>query len=246
MRYRLRADRLATLLQSSRLSQNHWALKLGLSRGHWSDIVNGRHPYPSAKTRQRMLEGFGVELDELFAAEAHPAPKWNPKRAPASTNAARESSHLGSRHAHCEPVHALPLDFSTGPARRPQAEPASPPRRFSMSRISDELRQASRSLRRDWRFALGVILTLGLGVGLGVPVLALADEFFLRPPPGVSDAARTVRILTRSYGNNGPWLNDGLTGLDYSVLRRARSLSGVAAWATLSRSLGRGENARPI
>jgi hypothetical protein len=25
----------------SNLSQNHWAMKLGLSRGHWSDIVNG-------------------------------------------------------------------------------------------------------------------------------------------------------------------------------------------------------------
>src|SRR5687768_14988359 len=69
MRLRLRTDRLAALLAASRLSQNHWALRLGLSRGHWSDIVNGRHPYPSAKTRQRMLEVFDVPERELFAPD---------------------------------------------------------------------------------------------------------------------------------------------------------------------------------
>src|SRR3954466_12718504 len=69
MRLRLRSDRLAELLAASRLSQNHWALKLGLSRGHWSDIVNGHHPFPSAKTRQRMLELFDVPQEELFAPE---------------------------------------------------------------------------------------------------------------------------------------------------------------------------------
>jgi len=69
MRLRLRTDRLAELLAASRLSQNHWAIKLGLSRGHWSDIVNGRHPFPSAKTRDRMLETFGVPVESLFAAE---------------------------------------------------------------------------------------------------------------------------------------------------------------------------------
>src|SRR5947209_15778312 len=69
MRLRLRLDRLAELLATSRLSQNHWALKLGLSRGHWSDIVNGRHPFPSAKTRERILETFGVPVDTLFVPD---------------------------------------------------------------------------------------------------------------------------------------------------------------------------------
>jgi putative ABC transport system permease protein len=69
MRHRLRLDRLAAILAASRLSQNHWAIRLGLSRGHWSDIVNGRHPYPSAKTRERMLEAFGVAADELFTTD---------------------------------------------------------------------------------------------------------------------------------------------------------------------------------
>ena len=72
MRVRLRHDRLQLLLAQSKLSQNHWALKLGLSRGHWSDIVNGRHPYPSPKTRQRMLEVLGVPLEALFLIEPGP------------------------------------------------------------------------------------------------------------------------------------------------------------------------------
>src|SRR5215216_4000975 len=66
-RHRLNVTRLADLLANSRISQNNWALKLGLSRGHWSDIVNGRHPYPSEKTRLRMNEVFGVS--DLFTAE---------------------------------------------------------------------------------------------------------------------------------------------------------------------------------
>src|SRR3569833_3185607 len=81
MRYRLRTDRLAELLAGSRLSQNHWAIKLGLSRGHWSDIVNGRHPFPSAKTRERMLEVFGVALEQLFVSDTGGADEIDFRRA---------------------------------------------------------------------------------------------------------------------------------------------------------------------
>ncbi|HSA56754.1 MAG TPA: ADOP family duplicated permease [Gemmatimonadaceae bacterium] len=69
MRLRLNQQRLLELLGSSSLSQNHWALKLGLARGHWSEIVNGKHPYPSARTRTRMLEEFKVPMEELFTIE---------------------------------------------------------------------------------------------------------------------------------------------------------------------------------
>lgn len=64
---------LLDLLARSTLSQNHWAIKLGLSRGHWSNIVNGKHPYPSARTRQRMVEILGVDFDDLFEVESLPA-----------------------------------------------------------------------------------------------------------------------------------------------------------------------------
>ena len=75
MRVRLNQQRLLAFLAQSPLSQNHWALKLGLSRGHWSDIVNGKHPYPSPKTRERMLEVLGLPFEELFEIETG-IPSW--------------------------------------------------------------------------------------------------------------------------------------------------------------------------
>jgi predicted permease len=62
------------LIAKSGLTQNHWAMKLGLSRGHWSEIVNGKHPYPSGRTRDRLLEAFGVPFEALFDIESGPAP----------------------------------------------------------------------------------------------------------------------------------------------------------------------------
>jgi len=75
MRVRLNQQRLLAFLAQSRLSQNHWALKLGLSRGHWSEIVNGKHLYPSPKTRERMLEVLGLPFDDLFEVEIE-TPSW--------------------------------------------------------------------------------------------------------------------------------------------------------------------------
>ena len=74
MRVRLKHSALLDLIARSSLSQNHWALKLGLSRGHWSEIVNGKHPFPSARTRLRMLEAFGVDVHELFQVEGGSEP----------------------------------------------------------------------------------------------------------------------------------------------------------------------------
>lgn len=70
MRVRLKQQRLRELLAASRLSQNHWALRIGISRGHWSEIVNGKHPYPSPRTRVRILETFACHLEDLFEIEA--------------------------------------------------------------------------------------------------------------------------------------------------------------------------------
>jgi predicted permease len=61
------------MMAQSSLSQNHWAIKLGLSKGHWSAIVNGRHPFPSPKTRERMLEVFKIPFHDLFEVESGPA-----------------------------------------------------------------------------------------------------------------------------------------------------------------------------
>jgi predicted permease len=106
---------------------------------------------------------------------------------------------------------------------------------------------AVRSLRKGWRFAAGVVLSLGLAVGLGIPVLGLADHFFLRPPPGIADPDRVMRLVLRGNNRNGPYFTDGVTGLDYRAMAtQAQSVIGVAAWINLGRSLGRGADARTI
>ena len=69
MRIRLKIDRLQQILAQSSLSQNHWAIRLGLSKGHLSNLLSGKHPYPSARTRERMLEVLNVPFDELFEVE---------------------------------------------------------------------------------------------------------------------------------------------------------------------------------
>lgn len=69
MRIRLKVSALQELLTRSPLSQNHWAIKLGLSKGHLSDLIAGKHQYPSGRTRERMLEVFGVTFEALFEVE---------------------------------------------------------------------------------------------------------------------------------------------------------------------------------
>ena len=69
MRIRLKLDRLQQILAQSALSQNHWAIRLGLSKGHLSNLLSGKHLYPSARTRERMLEVLNVPFDELFEVE---------------------------------------------------------------------------------------------------------------------------------------------------------------------------------
>ena len=69
MRVRLNHKKLAEIIARSPLSQNRLAQKLSLSRGHLSDLINGRHVYPSPRTRHKILQGLGVEFDELFTLE---------------------------------------------------------------------------------------------------------------------------------------------------------------------------------
>ncbi|MCZ6916816.1 MAG: ADOP family duplicated permease [Gemmatimonadetes bacterium] len=70
MRVKLKRERLIRALSQSHLSQNHWAQKLGFSRGHFSEILNGKHPFVSPQTREKLLGGLGIPFDELFDVEA--------------------------------------------------------------------------------------------------------------------------------------------------------------------------------
>jgi transcriptional regulator with XRE-family HTH domain len=47
-------------------------MRLGLSRGHWSDLRSGKHAFPSSRTRQRLVEVFGVAEKDLFEPDSTP------------------------------------------------------------------------------------------------------------------------------------------------------------------------------
>lgn len=72
MRVRLRHARLRQELAKSGRSQNAWALALGLDSGHFSKLVNGQRRYPGPATRRKLLDGLGLEFDELFDVETPP------------------------------------------------------------------------------------------------------------------------------------------------------------------------------
>ena len=69
LKVRLKHRRLAEEIATSRLSQNRWAQKLGLSKPHFSMLVNGKRPYPNARTRGKLLKGLGLSFEELFRIE---------------------------------------------------------------------------------------------------------------------------------------------------------------------------------
>ena len=69
MKIRLRHERLAVRLARGKRSQNAWALRLGLHKGHLSRLVNGKRPYPGPETRQRLLDGLDLSFEELFQIE---------------------------------------------------------------------------------------------------------------------------------------------------------------------------------
>ncbi|HSR67992.1 MAG TPA: ADOP family duplicated permease [Acidobacteriota bacterium] len=54
----------------SRLSQNRWAQRMGLSSGHLSLLANGHRPYPGARTRERLLKALDCSFDDLFEVDS--------------------------------------------------------------------------------------------------------------------------------------------------------------------------------
>ena len=69
IRVRLKHRRLAEEIRSRGLSQNRWAQKLGINRGHLSQLLQGKRPYPEVETRARLLEGLNLSFDDIFEYE---------------------------------------------------------------------------------------------------------------------------------------------------------------------------------
>ena len=110
--------------------------------------------------------------------------------------------------------------------------------------LARDVRVGVRALWRTPGFTAIAVLCLALGIGAVSTIFGVVDSLFFRPPPGVTDAARLVRpYIVRK---TGMITGDGsrTSYPEYLDLRdNARSFAGVAAFATVSLSVGQGRDA---
>lgn len=107
-----------------------------------------------------------------------------------------------------------------------------------------DLRIATRGLRREPWFALAVIVTLGLGIGANAAMFGIIDRLLFRAPPLVVEPDRVEHVyFSRAIGSHSYTSNVGNYPL-FAELKR--SLSGVvdmAAYSSADAPVGQGGEA---
>ncbi len=64
-----------------------------------------------------------------------------------------------------------------------------------LDRLAQDVRYASRTLRKSPGFTLIAVLTIGVGVGATTSVFGVIDQLMFRPPTGVSDPEELVALF---------------------------------------------------
>ena len=108
-----------------------------------------------------------------------------------------------------------------------------------------DLRIATRGLRREPQFAFAVILTLALGIGANAALFGIIDRLLFRAPPLIVEPDRVAHIyFTRAY--SGRHLNTSNAGNYPLFVELKRSLAGVlemAAYSSANAPVGEGTDA---
>lgn len=179
MRIRLKHERLAREIASSGLSQNRWAIRLGVSSGQLSELVNGKRPHPPPETRRKLLRGLGVEFEELFEVEL--------PQSPPMASAKRTLVDWKARG------YRLRLEKSPAASRARRGNP--------MRELASDLRYTLRSLVRSPLFAIASVLTLAVGIGANAAIFTLVDAALIRALP-YPDPERLAYLSLRAESND--------------------------------------------
>lgn len=163
-RIRLKHQRLADALRQSRISQNAWATRLGLSRAYLSQLINGKRLYPGKAARRKLMDGTGLTFQQLFVVEDESHPYDSPRRT--------------DRDCLWE-VEAGPLRLRVerrGNSRRGDQKGAN-----RMEAWYYDLRQGIRNVLRKPAFALLATIIVALGVGANTAIFSIVNGVLLRP-----------------------------------------------------------------
>ncbi|HSR67713.1 MAG TPA: hypothetical protein VLU25_07210, partial [Acidobacteriota bacterium] len=218
MRVKLRHGRLAKQLARSRMSQNAWALKLGLSRGHLSNLVNGKRPYPGPATRRKLMKGLQLSFEDLFEVELDESP----------TGARNRPRPTGFRFRPATPW----KDWRKGE---------------TMQTLKQDVLYALRMLTRHPAFTAVAVLTLALGIGANTAIFSAVHAVLLSGPP-YPDAERLSVLQVDVQTPGGSLDHWSYPLFDDFRARARQTLPGVAAYTRSTRaySLAGGETPQKV
>lgn len=176
MRVRLKHQALADILARRSLSLNHWAKRIGIGRGHLSQLVNGKRSFPRAETREKLLAALDVEFDELF--EWHSEPKAETKK---ETKAA-------PRRTFDLPAVLQGVDRPRGRRRNPTMMGVE-----LVTSLLQNFRYALRQLTARPAFSGTAILLLAIGIAANTSLFSVTYTMLWKPFP-YEDPERVVRV----------------------------------------------------